>query len=109
MKLVLAIIQTEDVPGLTRALAEAHIGSTRMDTAGGFLRESNATLLIGIEPERLPELRGLIKENCHIRIQLVDSRPPIMEPGEFYMPYPVEVQVGGATIFVLNVRQFVHI
>jgi len=30
-----------------------------------------------------------------------------MEPGEFYMPYPVEVQIGGATVFVMDVEQVV--
>ena len=29
-----------------------------------------------------------------------------MEPGELYMPNPIEVQVGGATVFILNVEQF---
>jgi uncharacterized protein YaaQ len=29
-----------------------------------------------------------------------------MEPGEFFLPYPVEVEVGGATIFVLDVERF---
>ena len=32
-----------------------------------------------------------------------------MEPGEFYMPYPVEVQIGGATVFVLDVDAFVRL
>jgi uncharacterized protein YaaQ len=29
-----------------------------------------------------------------------------MEPGELYMPYPVEVEVGGATVFILGVERF---
>jgi uncharacterized protein YaaQ len=32
--------------------------------------------------------------------------PPMVEPGEFFMPYPVEVQVGGATVFVVDVEKF---
>ena len=35
--------------------------------------------------------------------------PPVMEPGEFYMPYPVEVQIGGATVFALEVERFVRL
>jgi uncharacterized protein YaaQ len=27
-----------------------------------------------------------------------------MEPGEFFMPYPLEVEVGGATVMVLPVE-----
>jgi uncharacterized protein YaaQ len=29
-----------------------------------------------------------------------------MEPGEMYMPTPVDVQVGGATVFVLDISHF---
>jgi uncharacterized protein YaaQ len=34
---------------------------------------------------------------------LLNTLPPVLEPGEFYWPEPVEVQVGGATVFVLDV------
>ena len=37
---------------------------------------------------------------------IVNPMPPIMEPGEFFMPYPLEVEVGGATVFVLPVDRF---
>ena len=47
-----------------------------------------------------------MRANCHSRQQFVNPMPPIMEPGEFYMPYPVEVEVGGATVFVLPVERF---
>jgi len=36
----------------------------------------------------------------------LDSVDLAVEPGEFFMPYPVEVQVGGATVFVLPVERF---
>jgi uncharacterized protein YaaQ len=29
-----------------------------------------------------------------------------MEPGEFLLPYPLEVEVGGATVFVVPVERF---
>ncbi|MBC7257555.1 MAG: cyclic-di-AMP receptor, partial [Chloroflexi bacterium] len=31
-----------------------------------------------------------------------------MEPGELYMPNPIEVQVGGAVILVLDVERLVR-
>ena len=34
----------------------------------------------------------------------MNPMPPIMEPGEFFMPYPLEVEVGGATVFVVAGR-----
>jgi uncharacterized protein YaaQ len=49
---------------------------------------------------------GIVRETCHSRTQTVNPMPPIMEPGEFFMPYPLEVEVGGATVFVVPVERF---
>jgi uncharacterized protein YaaQ len=101
MKLILAIVQNEDAGGLTDALGRQGFRSTRINTAGGFLKESNATMLVGVEDVQVENVLDVIRENCHTRTQYLNPLPPVMEPGEFYMPYPVEVQVGGATVFVL--------
>lgn len=105
MKLVLAIVQNEDAGGLIDALSRREFRSTRINTAGGFLKESNATIVLGIEEPEVDTVLGIIRENCHTRTQYLNPLPPVMEPGEFYMPYPVEVQVGGATVFVIDVEQ----
>jgi uncharacterized protein YaaQ len=52
------------------------------------------------------EVMGVVRANCTSRTQVVNPMPPIMEPGEFFMPYPLEVEVGGATVFVLPVERF---
>ena len=52
------------------------------------------------------EVLAVIRETCTSRTQVVNPMPPIMEPGEFFMPYPLEVEVGGATVFVLPVERF---
>ena len=49
---------------------------------------------------------AIITEHCTSRTQVVNPMPPIMEPGEFFMPYPLEVEVGGATVFVLPVDRY---
>jgi uncharacterized protein YaaQ len=49
---------------------------------------------------------GIVRERCTSRTQVVNPMPPIMEPGEFFMPYPLEVEVGGATVFVVPVERF---
>ncbi|MDE2862354.1 MAG: cyclic-di-AMP receptor, partial [Chloroflexota bacterium] len=48
----------------------------------------------------------IVRANCQTRTQYVNPIPPIMEPGEFYIPYPVEVQVGGATVFVIDLERY---
>lgn len=106
MKSIIAIVQSDDAGTLTDALREKNYQSTLISSTGGFLREGNATLLIGIEDSQVDEVLGVVKETCNTRTQFVNPMPPVMEPGELYMPQPVEVQVGGAVVFVLDVEQF---
>jgi uncharacterized protein YaaQ len=101
MKLVTAIVHNEDAATLVDALLEKEYRATRVNSSGGFLKQGNATILVGVEDDL-----EIISANCHSRKQFVNPMPPIMEPGEFYMPYPVEVEVGGATVFVLPVERF---
>ena len=106
MKLVIAIVQDEDADALSDSLTSEKYGLTRLNTAGGFLRQGNVSFLMGVEESRLGQLLSIIRRNCVTRTQYVNPLPPIMEPGEFYMPSPVEVQVGGATVFVFDVERF---
>jgi uncharacterized protein YaaQ len=106
MKLVTAIVHAEDAGALVDALLEKEYRATRLNSSGGFLKQGNATILVGVDDEQVDAVLELISANCHARKQFVNPMPPIMEPGEFYMPYPVEVEVGGATVFVLNVERF---
>ncbi|HZK67352.1 MAG TPA: cyclic-di-AMP receptor [Chloroflexota bacterium] len=106
MKLVVAIVQKEDAGKLLDALTEKGHGATRINTAGGFLKEGNATVLVGVDDAKVDEVLSVLESSCNTRTQYINPLPPVMEPGEFYMPYPVEVQVGGATVFVLSVDRY---
>jgi uncharacterized protein YaaQ len=107
MNLIFAIVHSDDAPGLLDALTRRGHRATRINTAGGFLKETNATILLGVQEDKIDEILAVIHANCQTRTQYVNPLPPVMEPGEFYMPYPVEVQIGGATVFVLDVEQVV--
>ena len=109
MQLVLAIVHSDDAPDLIDSLTKKNFRATRINTAGGFLKESNATILLGVEEERVDEVLQTIQNNCQTRTQYINPLPPVMEPGEFYMPYPVEVQIGGATVFILNINSFTRL
>ena len=106
MKLVIAIVHRDDKDGLSDAFREQNYPSTLIGTTGGFLREGNATFLIGVDEKQIEDLLALIKDNCKTRTQLVNPMPPVVEPGELYLSQPIEVQVGGATVFVMNVDRF---
>lgn len=106
MKLILAIVQSDDAGNLIDALTDRQYRATRIRTMGGFLKEANATILVGVEDHLVDDVLGIIRETCTTRTQYVNPLPPVMEPGELYVPYPVEVEVGGATVFVLNVDRW---
>jgi uncharacterized protein YaaQ len=109
MKLVAAVIQGKDAETLLNALRTRGYRATQINSSGGFLRENNVTILTGVEDSQVPDIFRLIRENCYTRLQYVNPLLPVMEPGEFYMPSPVEVQVGGATVFVLPVARYERI
>lgn len=106
MKLVVAVVQAEDAGETVQALNAAGISVTRLASSGGFLQQGNATLLIGVDEERVEQVIQLVRENCRERNRYLTPMPPMVEPGEMFVPFPIEVQVGGATIFVLDVERF---
>ncbi|WP_058300433.1 cyclic-di-AMP receptor [Gorillibacterium timonense] len=108
MKMVIAVVQDKDSNRLSNALITAGFRSTKLATTGGFLKSGNTTFLIGIEDDRVSEVLQVIRNNCKVRDQLVTPVSPMGGTTDSYIPFPVEVQVGGATVFVLPVERFEH-
>lgn len=106
MKLVLAIIHDEDAQKLTTALNRANFRVTKLASTGGFLRVGNTTILVGCEEEKLDEVLTIIHEKCQTVKQMTIANQPYTTTAEGYIPYPIEVTSGGATVFVLDVAQF---
>jgi uncharacterized protein YaaQ len=106
MKLVIAVVQGNDADQLLAALIRQGYRATQINSAGGFLRERNVTLLIGVRDEDVADVQEIVRANCHSRTRFVNPLMPIVEPGEFYIPSPVEVLVGGATVFVVNIERY---
>ena len=109
MKLVIAIVQDEDASRLVSNLMSEGFSVTKLATTGGFLRSGNTTLLLGIDDTKFDNAMKIIERVCKSRKQIATSPSPISGTTGVYVPYPVEVMVGGATVFVLNVEQFVKI
>ena len=109
VKMILAVVHNEDARVLVDALLAHQYRATWLHTSGGFLKQSNATILVGVDDDKIDEVVGVVRDNCRARSQTVSPIPPIMEPGEFFMPYPIEVEVGGAVIFVLPIERFERI
>jgi uncharacterized protein YaaQ len=101
--MLIAVVHNEDAGALVDALLDREYRATRLHSSGGFLKQSNATIILGVEDDQVDAVLDIIRETSNARTQVVNPMPPIMEPGEFFMPYPLEVEVGGATVFVLPV------
>lgn len=106
MKLVVAVVQGEDAQKAVAALTDKGISSTRISSTGGFLQQGNVTLMIGVDDAQVEDALKIIHDSCHERSRYLTPVPPLTEPGELFMAYPVEVQVGGATVFVVSVDSF---
>lgn len=106
VKLIIAIVQDEDASRLINNLMTEGYRVTKLATTGGFLRAGNTTLLVGVEDDKLDNAMSVIEKVCKSRKQIATTPSPISGTTGVYVPYPVEVTVGGATIFVLDVEQF---
>ncbi|KAA5616997.1 hypothetical protein F3G63_36700, partial [Pseudomonas aeruginosa] len=73
-----------------------------------FLRSGNTTFIVGTEDASVPQLLDIIRENCRSREQMVSPVSPLGGNADSYIPYPIEVEVGGATVFVLPIDQYHH-
>lgn len=104
MKLVTAIVQDKDATKLSNAFVKADIRVTRLSTSGGFLRSGNTTYMVVIEEERLPEVLEIIKTVSQKRKQFMV--PPLGMDADHGGSVPVEVEVGGATVFTQDIEDF---
>lgn len=108
MKLVIAIINNDDVNQVMTNLTKNGYTATKLSTSGGFLRAGNVTLLIGVESKKVDEVVNLIGEFSSQRKEITQINNTYI--GESMLTsMPVEVTVGGATIFVVDVEQFYKI
>ena len=106
MKLIIAIVNKEDSSDLIHQLGKANFMSTKLATTGGFLRAGNITLLIGTEKERVDECIEIMRKCCSQHTQLINPAS-VNYADQVFSPSPISVTIGGATVFVLEIDQFI--
>lgn len=105
MKLVIAIVHDEDAHGLIEKLNEANFSVTKLASTGGFLKSGNTTLFTGVQKEKVDEVIKIIKDVSKTRKEMTTTAPMLGDNSN-YIPIPIEVLVGGATIFVVDIERF---
>ena len=107
MKMIYAIVRNDNEDDVVSQLTQHHYSVTRLSTTGGFLRKGNTTLMIGAEDEKVDEVISLIKQECGQHQKLTVNMPYISGTSRVnYATMPLHVEVGGATIFVVNVERY---
>ena len=106
MKLILAIVHNDDSMLVSSSLTKAGFHVTKMASTGGFLMSGNTTFIMGTEDDDVDRAIELISKYSKKRMQSVASDMAFSAGGLNPSNIPVEVQVGGGTILVLNVERF---
>lgn len=103
MKLVFAVIQESDEESVVHALIENGYPATQINSAGGFLRESNVTFLIGVDDEDVPAVVDIVEHNSTARRRFVNPLMPFASMATPHVDSSVRV---GASVFIVNVSRF---
>ena len=104
MKLLLTVINHDDAHDVMFNLTQSGYNVTKLATTGGFLMVGNVTFIVGVEDERLEGALDIIRRSSTSRGQMMPKKTEA-QPGSG-SELPINITVGGATVFVLNVDQF---
>ncbi len=101
MKLIFAVVQTKDVEACADALTADGFVCTRFATQGGFLDSSNCTLMIGVDDVQVDDVLEILGRRAERRVEMLEATLPLAGAPAPVMAPPLDVEVGGATVFVV--------
>ena len=104
MKMIMAVVSGDDSNAVSAALTKARFSVTKLATTGGYLKAGNTTFIIGVEDEQVDDAIQIIGNNARKRTQIIQDPSPYGTVNTMAMP--LEITVGGATVFVLDVESF---
>ena len=102
LKLFFAVVHDADAQALTDSLAAAGFRFTHLSTSGGFLREGNVTFILSVEKDRVGALLSIVRRNATKRVQAVNPLTAFPEMPLGSSGFPMEIHVGGATVFMFD-------
>lgn len=102
-KVLMVIVQSQDLEACTEALDAAGIDSNRLPSVGGFLGKRNATMLIRLKPGQEEKAIEILQETCKERIEYIVVP---LESASLPLATPTPINVGGATIFEIEIERY---
>jgi uncharacterized protein YaaQ len=106
MVVLLAVVQAQDADLVIKALEKHDVAGYKLSSIGAFLGKKNVTLLIPVEQAKAELVISELKRNCRQRIEYVNMP---LEGQPLPIPSPIPITVGGATIFLLDIDQYLEI
>ncbi|MGA2286027.1 MAG: cyclic-di-AMP receptor [Dehalococcoidia bacterium] len=106
LKLVVIIASDVDGDRLIKRLVQRGCPATKVGGVGGFLRRGNSTILSGVPARDVESVLEVVREECHARQEFVPVQTLPFPGDSATYADPLEVRVGGAVVFVLNVDRF---
>ena len=107
-KLIMAILQKDDYDDTVEELGKNKIFVTKLSSSGGFLKKENVTIMIGVEKERVGEVMAILEKMAGKRKEKVYTIPTPVSGDHCIgsnMSVPIEKEVGGVTVFMLDMEQ----
>jgi uncharacterized protein YaaQ len=105
MKMVMAIVQDDDAEKVLDDLMAVGYKVTKIASTGGFLRRGNSVLLVGVDASLVDDVLDTLCQRCRARRWPVDA-VAVSTLSQGTTAAPIEVPVGGATVFVWDVERY---
>lgn len=103
-RIFIIVITGAQADQLVDSLVEHKFYATRIDSFGGLLSEPRNSLLVGFDSQRQDELLDLVQNCCSSRHQYIATQVGMLMD---YSGIPmIEAQMGGATVYALDVEHF---
>jgi uncharacterized protein YaaQ len=107
-KLLIIVVSPNDGERLMQQLVRDGVPATRIGSTGGFLSRGSSTIISGVPVSQVEPVLDLIRRICPIRTELAPSQTlPLV--GTAATGPPIEVRIGGAIVFVLDIERFERI
>ncbi len=104
MQAILAIIQTDDSAAALERLNTLHLPHINaLASQGSFLRQGNTTLWMAAQDDQVAAVLEALRDTCHRRTHYL---PVQLESAHLASAFPVEVEIGGATVFIGPIERF---
>ncbi len=105
MKMLFAIVQPSDADRAADRLRATSHRFTRIGSTGGFLETPNATLMLALEDDAVPEVVEIFRDTCSGR----EVEVPLVLTERLRDWQDRVVHYAGATIVIVDVAEMIRI